>query len=156
MKNFKKYSSFIVVILFSIVLGLFLSNANEPEKNISTNNVKYVKIAGAIVKVDLALDIKDQGKGLSGRNSLLSDEGMLFIFSKPDKNYFWMKEMNFPIDMVWIGDDFKVIYIKNNAQPSSYPESFGPDVDSRYVLEISAGFSEKNNLKVGDFVEFLD
>ncbi len=156
MKNFKKYSSFIVVILFSIVLGLFLSDSNQLAKKNIGNDIKYVKIAGVIVKVDLALDIKDQGKGLSGRNSLLSDEGMLFIFSKPDKNYFWMKEMNFPIDMVWIGDDFKVIYIKNNAQPSSYPESFGPDVDSRYVLEISAGFSEKNNLKVGDFVEFLD
>ncbi len=155
MNFFKKYSSFIVVILFSIVFGLLLSNISEPEKNISINNVKYVKIGDTMVKVELATTSETQERGLSGRENLKNDEGMLFIFSKSNKNYFWMKEMNFPIDMVWIDDNFKVIYIKNNAQPSSYPESFGPGVDNRYVLEILAGFSEKNNLKVGDFVEFL-
>ena len=79
---------------------------------------------------------------------------MLFIFEKPGKYYFWMKDMNFPIDMIWIGEDMRVIYIKKNAQPESFPKTYGPDIDSKYVLEVVAGFSEKNNLKEGDRAEF--
>jgi hypothetical protein len=156
--NFKKYSSFIVVILFFIIVGFFSYNYERldiKKKELNLSDIKYVKISGKMIKVDLAITSEAQGRGLSGQKSLKEDEGMLFIFSKPNKNYFWMKEMNFPIDMIWIDDNFKVIYIKKDALPSSYPEFFGPGVDNRYVFEVVGSFSEKNNLKVGDVVEFL-
>ena len=63
--------------------------------------------------------------------------------------------MNFPIDIIWIGEDMKVVYIKKNAQPISYPESYSPTIDAKYVLEVVANFSDKNNLKEGDSVEFF-
>jgi len=63
--------------------------------------------------------------------------------------------MNFPIDMIWIGEDMKVIYIKKNAEPESYPETFGPDANAKYVLEILAGFSDQNNLQVGDSAQLF-
>ena len=66
-----------------------------------------------------------------------------------------MKGMNFPIDIVWITEDMKVIYIKKDAWPESYPETFGPDINAKYILEINAGFSDKNNLKEGDRVLFV-
>ncbi|MCX6751552.1 MAG: DUF192 domain-containing protein, partial [Candidatus Nomurabacteria bacterium] len=92
-----------------------------------------------------------QEKGLSGRKSLNEDQGMLFVFYKSEIYPFWMKDMNFAIDIIWIDEDFRVVFIKKNASTQSYPETFTPNQNARYVLEGSAGFSEKNNLKVGDF-----
>ena len=119
------------------------------------SEINSIKIAGKILKVELALTQKDQEQGLSGRNNLGEDEGMLFVFDHIDKYSFWMKDMKFPLDIIWISDDYHVVYVKENAIPESYPKSFSPIVDSKYVLEVNAGFSEKNNLKVGDKVEFL-
>jgi uncharacterized membrane protein (UPF0127 family) len=51
----------------------------------------------------------------------------------------------------------KVDYIKKNALPQLYPETYGPgvnDMDAKYVLEVVSGFSDKNNIKVGDSVKF--
>jgi len=153
--NLKKYSVFVGIILFLVISYGFFSGQNIFLRKTEIGDIKFVKIAGQIIKVDLALTQETQEKGLSGRENLKDNEGMLFIFSKPAKNYFWMKDMNFPIDMIWFDENFKIIYIKKDAQLSSYPNSFGPGVDNQYVLEVMAGFSEKNNLKVGDTVEFV-
>ncbi len=140
-----------MVIVFFLV-GFFL--INQPSKNFIPEDIKYVRIAGQSIKVDLALTAVEQQKGLGGRNGLKENEGMLFVFDQPGKYYFWMKGMNFPIDIIWIGEDMKVVYIKKNAQPEAFWETYGPDTNVKYVLEIIAGFSEKNNLKVGDNVLF--
>jgi uncharacterized membrane protein (UPF0127 family) len=160
--NLKKYFNFIVIILFFAVVGFFLNQNYDFSQKKVDNEIGKVEIAGKIIKVEIADTAELQERGLSGRENLKNDEGMLFIFSKSSRNYFWMKEMNFPIDIVWlvpseagIDETFKVIYIKENVLPSSYPESFGPNVDSKYVLEVNSGFSEKNNLKVGEIVKFL-
>jgi hypothetical protein len=63
--------------------------------------------------------------------------------------------MNFPIDMIWIDENLKVVYIQKSAEPSSYPNSFTPNTNARYVLEVVSGFSENNNLKIGDTIQFL-
>jgi len=167
----KKFSSWILVIAFFLFLIFFVTNkqdvwtsdvqvkndqTNSLQKNIlDFNKIQYVKIAGKILKVDLVLTQKTQEKGLSGREKLKEDEGMLFVFDYMGQYSFWMKDMNFPIDIIWISDDFKVVYIKKNATPESYPETFTPEQNAKYVLEVLAQFSEKNNLKVGDKVEFL-
>ena len=124
-------------------------------QNLNANKISFVKIAGQKLKVDLAITTEEQERGLSGRKDIKDDVGMLFIFQNSSKNFFWMKEMNFPIDMIWIDENFQVLYIEKNAKPESYPETFGPNKNSKYVLEVKANFSEKNNLKVGEKVEFL-
>lgn len=116
--------------------------------------IQYVSIGGRNVRVDVALLSEELARGLSGRGLLPEGEGMLFIFPEPGKYVFWMKDMNFAIDIIWITDDLKVAYIKKGARPESYPEIFGSDVEARYVLEVPAGFSEKNNWRAGDSVEF--
>ncbi len=148
MKN--KFIAFV-----ALVISLFLCYHFWTAVNF--DNIKYVKIAGQEVRVDLALTTEEHNKGLSGRSGLKENEGMLFVFDKPDKYSFWMKDMKFLIDMIWLNEDLKVIYIKSNALPISYPTSYGPDVSegfAKYVLEVSAGFADKNNLKVGDGVLF--
>lgn len=150
---FNNFFSWILVFVF-IFLCFILIN-NNFSKKIEIQDIKYIKIAEKILKVELALTEEEQEKGLSGRNELKEDESMLFVFNHIDKYSFWMKEMNFPIDIIWIGEDFKVVYIKEKATPESYPEAFTPSQNAKYVLEVFPGFSEKNNLKVGDKVEFL-
>lgn len=137
---------FAIVVLFLLCYHFWTA--------VIIDNIKYVKIAGQNIKVDLALTKEEQAQGLSARGVLADNEGMLFVFNQPGKYPFWMKEMNFAIDIIWLGEDMRVIYIKNNALPELYPETYGPNDNAKYVLEVVSGFSEKNNLKVGDRVEF--
>ena len=119
-----------------------------------TTDITAVKIGGVKVLVDVAITKEEHNMGLSFRTSLSENQGMLFVFEYPDTYGFWMKDMNFPIDMIWISEDKKIVSIRENALPESYPESYSPKDKSKYVLEVAAGFSDKNNLKEGDQVTF--
>ncbi len=83
--------------------------------------------------------------GLSYFKSLPQDQGMLFVFDKPDIYPFWMKGMNFPLDILWLkrGQDggYRVIYVATNVLPSSYPNSINPKIDADAVLEINSGLA---------------
>ncbi|MBP6858226.1 MAG: DUF192 domain-containing protein [Candidatus Pacebacteria bacterium] len=93
-------------------------------------------------------------RGLSGTLSLDSDEGMLFIFPQPGVYAFWMKDMNFAIDIVWIDSDRRVIGVTRNVLPETYPETFGPTGKVQFVLEAPSGSAEKFGLKEGSIVSF--
>lgn len=160
----KHYGCLIFVLAFLALLaalvGFFLTN---PESvGIPTSaDIKYVRVAGQDIKVELALSKEEQVRGLSGREGLGEGEGMLFVFAKPGRYSFWMQDMKFPLDIIWLapssgGEDGKarVVYMTENAQPESFPESFVSDTDAQYVLEVGAGFAEKNNLKIGDEAVF--
>lgn len=152
---FKKKYNFGIVAIFICVMAFFFIYHNNNYELKNNNFIKYVKIKEILVKVDLAILPEEQTLGLSGRKELKENEGMLFIFQKPTKSYFWMKDMNFPIDIIWINTSREMISFKKNASPDLFPEVYGPPKDSVYVLEVNAGFVEKNNLKEGDKVTFL-
>ncbi len=164
MENNKK-TFFTVFFLIIFFLAGFLLIKNEHQgsrastwKPDSQVNIRYVKIAGQTIKVDLATTLTKQAQGLSGRSELKENEGMLFVFAKSGTYHFWMKDMKFSIDIIWISKDLKVVYIKKNIQPESYPETYGPGSSlesALYVLEVTSGFSEKNNLKTGDTIKFV-
>ena len=158
------YKKYIIISFFLIGVGFLIYNnpsqpplikggeiQNPPDKG---DTGGYLKIAGQNIKVDIADTPALREQGLSGRQVLGDSEGMLFVFPQSGTHGFWMKDMNFAIDIIWIGEDMKVVYIEKDAQPDSYPNTFGPNENAKYVLEVSAGFSEKNNVKVGDRVEF--
>ena len=155
----KKNILALVVVIIFLLAGFFLVKyLPKPSVAQIPSNIKYVEIGGQKLKVDLALTMAEQAQGLSGRENLLPDTGMLFVFDVPGKVPFWMKDMNFPIDMIWITEDMKVDYIKKDALPALYPEQYGPGVNdgnAKYVLEAVDGFSDKNNLQVGEDVNFI-
>ncbi len=159
MKTNKKliYSIF-VVVFFAISIIFLLNKSFEKNTPHNPSDIKSINIASEKIKLDLALTPEQKSKGLSFRESLARDEGMLFIFDFPGKYSFWMKDMNFPIDIIWISEDQRIVYIKENATPESYPEAYQPgknDGDAKYILEVVSGFSKQNNLKIGDNIEFL-
>jgi hypothetical protein len=75
---------------------------------------------------------------------------MLFIFDQPQESKFWMKDMQFPLDILWLNEDREIIYIKESLQPETYPNTFGPDTPAQYVIEINAGLVEIFDIRVRD------
>ncbi len=93
-------------------------------------------------------------KGLSGRDSLAPDEGLLFIFPTSQVSGFWMKDMKFPIDIIWIDSNRKVVTVAENILPETYPKSFYPTKKAQFVLEVNAGSAKKSGLVEGTTVVF--
>ena len=118
-----------------------------------------IKIAGQTLKVELAQTPLAWKKGLSGRDNLKENRGMLFVFSETKRHAIWMKDMNFPIDIIWIKGGL-VVDIMPEAPPAApddnNPPVYLPREDAGGVLEVPAGFAEKYNLKIGDKIEKLD
>jgi len=140
---------FSILIVFIVITFFLLNNSNSV---IDSNN--YLKIAGQKIKIELVSTPSKLAQGLSGRAGLKENEGMLFVFEQAGNYSFWMKDMKFSIDIIWLSEDKKVVYLKKDARPESFPEMYGLKVNAKYVLEVISGFSEKYNLKVGDKVEF--
>ncbi len=105
------------------------------------------------VRVEIANTAVTRTRGLMYRNKLDQDAGMLFVFPREETLQFWMKNTPLPLDMIFIGSDFKVVGIVENAKPFS-TTGRGVKEPSRYVLEVNGGYSAKHGLKPGDRVEF--
>lgn len=95
-----------------------------------------------------------QNRGLGGRLSMPEQDGMLFIFPTDLVQNFWMKDMNFPIDIVWINASKHVTGVTSNIATSTYPNLFSSPSAVRYVLELNAGSASRFGLKKGVQVSF--
>ncbi|MBI3952519.1 MAG: DUF192 domain-containing protein [Candidatus Doudnabacteria bacterium] len=136
-----------ITVLILIALNYGFKEKNKPGS--------YVTIAGKKISVEIADDSFEYVQGLSGSASLGEDKGMLFLlWEKSSAWTFWMKDMNFPIDIVWIDAD-TVVDITRNVQPQpGAPDEqlmkYSPSQRADTVLEINAGWAERNGLKIGD------
>lgn len=113
-----------------------------------------MRIGGTAFKAKLANSDSERQKGLSGTRSLPKNHGMLFVF---DDNGFWgiwMKDMNYPLDIIWLSQDKNIVHIEENVEPSTYPRTFTPFVPARYVVEFPANTVSQNHLKEGDKASF--
>ncbi len=90
--------------------------------------------------------------GLSFRKELLPNHGMVFVFKNNDFHGFWMKDMLFPIDIVWLSLDLEVLGLID-ASPESYPHVFYPPEAIRYVLELPSGALQESGLGIGDRID---
>ncbi len=114
-----------------------------------------VKLGVMTYQVKVADDEASRLKGLSNVSHLRADEGMLFVFPNEATWGIWMKDMEIPIDILWLDSQGKVIHIVKNASPDiGTSQTFSPKKPARYVLEIPAGSVDKNKFKVGAIAEF--
>jgi hypothetical protein len=109
-----------------------------------------LRINNTVFRVDIANTLELRELGLSGRESLAAGTGMLFIFNAPGQWGFWMKGMNFPIDIIWLDQDFKPVQVATNVSPNSYPKTFYPRQKALYVLELPAGAWQEAILSTDD------
>lgn len=150
-------SPLIVLISLALLGGVVLFSheaAVVEEPHILATNT--ITINGQTIDVDVARTEGEREQGLSGRQPLAADQGMLFLFPKPDTYGFWMKDMNFSIDMIWIGVDRHILYIVPNAAPDTYPHVFAPPTPATVVLEVPANTATRLGWKPGDKVMFGD
>lgn len=117
-----------------------------------------LKIKDLTIKVEIADSDSERQRGLSGRQALATDSGMLFIFPERKKYVFWMKGMSFPLDFVWIKDAKVADIIKNIPNPSQGQSDgellrYAPNTEIDMLLEVNAGFVDKTGIKVGDPIE---
>jgi uncharacterized membrane protein (UPF0127 family) len=102
------------------------------------------------VFASLARTDAEHEHGLSDTTVLPPDIVKLFVFATDSRWGFWMKDMHYPIDMVWLDARGQVVYVVPDATPASYPgTSFVPPVPARYVIETVAGFAESHKIATG-------
>ena len=138
---------------FAIFLLIFLVGcAGDSYKNFNEigidNGKKLIRIY-----VEIADDENEMAKGLMFRQRLDESSGMLFVFSDEYYRTFWMKNTLIPLDIIFIGNDFKIAEIKYavpcREEPCILYKSSKP---ARYVLEVNGNFTIKNDIKVGNII----
>lgn len=131
----------VLVLILSVLAFSFLTD-------------RRVELNNRSINVLVADSSEERAQGLSGRKRLAENQGMLFAYTDSGVYCLWMKDMNFAIDMIWLDTDKRVIDIKENAQPESYPESFCPSSDAQYILEVPAGSVQKWGVQRGQTARF--
>lgn len=107
-------------------------------------------IGGDEFSIEIASSPSQRSLGLSGRESLGTKDGLLFVFQKDGMHEFWMKDMKFSIDMIWLDSNGVIVHIEPSVSPSTFPELFSSQSPARYVLEVNAGVAEQYHLQLGD------
>ncbi len=126
------------------------NNINAPEFSEYREDLVILVGTSTILKLEVATTSEAREQGLSNRAAIPADQGLLFIFPEPKFYGFWMKEMNFPIDIIWLDEDGVVVEIIKELSPQSYPEVFYPPTPIKYVIEVMAGYTDQKKLEVGD------
>jgi len=134
---------FLMVERVTVVPGKRLCFFGDQSEAVSYN-CAWVKV------VDKPIEIE---RGLSGKRWMLENIGMLFVFDSKEKHQFWMKEMKFDLDFLWIADNIVVDITEKVGKPENEElETFGPREEVDSVLELNEGRVEKWGVKVGDRV----
>ncbi len=146
----------LAVIAFITIVGLYYQKTSNPPV-VFTN---FITINGKRLNVEIANTGSLREKGLSGRVNMPEDSGMFFIFDSQDITpTFWMKGMNFSLDIIWINDG-KIVKIDKNIPPppsntrDDQLKKFDSGSPIDYVLEVNGGYSDKNKISVGDSIDF--
>jgi hypothetical protein len=141
----------LIFVLFALTI-LFILIKNLP----LNKNTPSVIINNKTFSVDIAKTDEQRSKGLSVYDKLPLEKGMIFIFDTKGYYAFWMKDMKFPIDIIYVRENKIVDIFKNVPPPKSQNETL-PIIKSKEdadaVLEINAGLCQKYNFKIGDFVK---
>lgn len=113
--------------------------------------VKNCCIQAEVVETDA-----DRQLGLMFRDSLAENQGMLFVFEKEGRYGFWMKNMSFPLDIIWIDAEKRIVDIKKNVPPCKTEtcDTLIPAQQAQYVLEVNAGFTDRRGIKIGERIDF--
>lgn len=142
----------ISIIFIFLLLFVFLINNEKIKDKIPVCFSSEICISAEIAKTD-----EEKSLGLMHRESLEKTKGMLFPYESEEIRAFWMKNMNFPIDIIWLDKDKKIVYIHENVQQCAAEpcQLYAPDKNAMYVLEVNANFSRDNNLSIGKEVTFI-
>lgn len=140
-----------IILIFGLLL-LLIAGYVFYQFSFNQHATKQVTIANHTFTAEVATTPKEQQIGLTKYASLSAEKAMLFTFPKTDRHVFWMRNMKFPIDMLFLRDN-AVVGVAANAQPAKATDknitTYGGNITSDAVIEISAGLAEKYGIKEG-------
>lgn len=125
--------------------ALYQDDAVRGVVSIETDNRRIM------LDVEVADTESKKEQGLSGRDDLEYGRGMLFPYDNEGHYYFWMKDMNFSIDIIWINNG-KIIDITSDYEPSTYPGSVTSSDKASSILELKSGSVEQYDLEIGNSI----
>jgi len=121
-----------------------------------------VKLDDIVLEVQIADTDLSRASGLMFQDQLPFDQGMLLVFDSPNKRSIWMLNMQFSLDIIWIDGDGKVVHIEKNVpscmtvvESVTCPSYNGGDNDAQYILEVTTGFVDKNNITTESIMEII-
>ena len=147
--NLRK-TTFISINVSLCIIQLFTFNQSFAEEIVYAHAIVTTS-RGEEIPVEIADTLKKRNLGLVNRASLKKSWGMLFVFEKKKQHRFWMKDMQFPLDIIWL-DNHRIVHVIHNAKPSNSrdeTEVMTSPVPVNFVLEIAAGRAAKLRLKTG-------
>lgn len=136
----------------ALIVVLFLRFRETPEPSVDIVGSPYdgvVTVGDTRIPVSIADTKEEREQGLSGTESLTEGSGKLFVFETPGKYGFWMKDMKYDLDLVWIDAAFRIVGVTKHATVQSYPEVFYPEKQVLFVLEVNSGESAPLKLVPG-------
>lgn len=116
-----------------------------------------IVIGGVMLYVEVASTSAQQQAGLSNRDSMAPDHGMLFVFDSEGEWGFWMKGMRFSLDIIWFDSQRNVVFMEQGLLPCT-PQGcpvYAPPVKAMYVLEVNAGFVQAHGIATGEMFSFV-
>jgi len=144
---------FSLLLIFVIIFCAVFFLVKEKQKILPG---PYLTINNTKINLAIADTPAEQAQGLSHQKELDKNTGMLFVFLKKQVLSFWMKDMNFPLDIIWINDN-KIVKIDKNLPPEGEKPKkiYSSEALIDHVLEVGAGYCDEKNIKVGDEVKYF-
>lgn len=136
----------VVLVVGITFLMVFLPLLFKPESKLF--------IGDGVFRTEVALNNASREMGLSGRSEFGVDQALLMVFPNESKWGIWMKKMNFPIDIVWLNKEKKVVYIKKSAPFDDQTTIYKPEKSALYVVELPAGTTTKKSIAIGKVAIF--
>ena len=156
---------FILLGIPLLAAGCAAQSTTQSSHPVQLYNYSHqLQVGSQILNVEIANTQAEQEQGLSGRSSMQANQGMLFDFgnSVSTTPAFWMKDMNFNLDFIWINKNKIVGITPNVPRPVNCKSAdanclplYYPPSPANQVLEVNAGWAEKNNINVGDNIELI-
>lgn len=113
-----------------------------------------IYLKDACIEAEVVNSPQERAQGLMSREHLGENQGMLFILERESRPSFWMKDMRFPLDIIWIDKEKQVVDITRNAMPCiNECPGLAPRKEAQFVLELNSGFADKHNIGIGDILK---
>lgn len=153
--NNSMFKNFLIIL--GVAIALIISSSSwspdtDPKEIVqkTSGTKKTIYIQNVKLAVDIADEPHEQTRGLSGKEYMAENEGMIFVFSESIIPAFWMKDMKLALDIIWVDAENTIIGIEKNVSTDTFPKIFSPPSPIKYALEVNANWSDKNQINPGD------
>lgn len=150
----KKKYLLVIILLVIVIIFVFYQKICNQQLTAKKNLVLEIVGKAKVSLIGVADTDKDRSLGLGGRQSLMANEGLLFVFPYLSRHTFWMKDMNFDLDFIWIANE-KIVDITEKVSHLNQTQLYSPQSVVDWVLEVNAGFVKRHQVVIGDQVKLV-